>query len=46
MTSSRFRVLVPAPVRAPRGALWAAAAAAWVCQSVRAAFRKEAAWSS
>ena len=46
MTSTAVKVLVPPTAEAPRGALWAAAAAAWLWQTVRRSSRKETAWTS
>lgn len=49
MTVARIRVLFPPRVQvgAPRGALWAADAAAWIWRTLRGpTYRKEAAWSS
>jgi len=34
MSKQIIKTLVPPPVRAPRGAVWAGLAAAWLCQAL------------
>lgn len=45
MSAQRIRVLVRPAVEAPRGALWAADAAAWLYRTVGAPFRNIPPWN-
>ena len=46
MTTERLQVLVPPAVAAPRGALWAGDAAAWLWRALRLPHAKASTWSS